>query len=198
MSESDPARRNHRILWAVFLSALVAHAWFVTRNWTTPYMPGHEFRQSQTAITTYYIDQQDNFGLLYETPIVGKPWVSILMEVPVYEWSVVGLSRAFKIPHYVAARTVSLACFYLTLPALYLLLGQCGLARARRLLPLALVKLAITGVVLIAMLCLLLWPWRTRGVDLRQVAIVAIAVIANFADGCGHNAVSAQHAGLPG
>jgi hypothetical protein len=46
------------------------------------------------------------------------------------------------------------------------------------LLPLALVKLALTGVVLIAMFGLLLWPRRARGVDLRRAAIVVIAVFA--------------------
>ncbi|MEJ1971463.1 MAG: glycosyltransferase family 39 protein [Lacunisphaera sp.] len=42
-------------------------------------------------------------------------------------------------PLQVAARTVTLACFYLTLPALYLLLGRLGLVPARRLLALALI-----------------------------------------------------------
>ena len=138
MSAPNPERRTNLILAGVFLAALVAHAWWVTRNWTAGFMPGHEFRQTQTAITSYYIDQQDNFSLLYETPIVGKPWVSILMEVPIYEWAVVGLSRLAHVPHVVAARTISLACFYLMLPALYLLLGRLGLAAPRRLLVLAL------------------------------------------------------------
>ncbi|MDB6114549.1 MAG: hypothetical protein JWQ62_1494, partial [Lacunisphaera sp.] len=114
----------------------------VTYHWTMGFMAGHEFRQSQTAITTYYIDQQNNFSLLYETPILGKPWVSILLEVPIYEWSVVLLSRATGLPHVVAARTISAACFYLMLPALYLLLGRCRLPPSRRLLVLALVLCA--------------------------------------------------------
>ncbi len=42
-------------------------------------------------------------------------------------------------PHVVAARTVSLACFYLTLPAFYLLLGRLAVPPPRRLLVLALV-----------------------------------------------------------
>ncbi len=42
-------------------------------------MPGHEFRQTQTALISSYIVQQDNFSLLYETPIVGKPWVSVFV-----------------------------------------------------------------------------------------------------------------------
>src|SRR6478736_1289680 len=138
MSVNNPVRRTNLILAGVFLAALFAHAWWVTRNWTAGFMPGHEFRQTQMAITTYYIDQQDNFSLLYETPILGRPWVSILMEVPIYEWAVVGLSRGAHVPHVVAARGISVTCFYLMLPALYLLLGRLGLAPPRRLLVLAL------------------------------------------------------------
>jgi len=141
MTEKFPAIPANRIFVLLFAVALAAHAWWVTRNWTTPFLAGHEFRQTQTAINTYYIDRQDNFSLLYETPIVGKPWVSVLMEVPIYEWAVVGLSRHAGLPYHLAARTVTLACFYLTLPALFLLLGLLHLERSRRLLILALTLL---------------------------------------------------------
>ncbi len=139
MSMGKTARRESQVLVGLFFAALLVHLAAVTHHWTVPHLAGHEFRQTQTAITTYYIDEQNNFSLLYETPILGKPWVSILMEVPIYEWSVVGLSRLTHLPHFLAARTISLACFYLMLPALYLLLGRLGLARSRRLLVLALV-----------------------------------------------------------
>lgn len=118
----------------LFAVALLGHGWLVTRNWTAGFMPGHEFRQTQTALISHYIDQENNFSPLYETPLVGKPWVSILLEVPIYEWSVVGLSRATGWSHVVAARTISLTCFYLFLPAVYLLLGRFGLTPPRRLL----------------------------------------------------------------
>jgi Dolichyl-phosphate-mannose-protein mannosyltransferase len=139
MRDFASSRRESRILIGVFFAALVLHFFLATFNWKTPFMPRHEFRQAQTAIISYYIDQQNDFSLLYETPIVGKPWVSILLEVPVYEWSVVWLSRAAGVPHFMAARTITLLCFYLTLPALYLLLGRLELPRPRRLLILALI-----------------------------------------------------------
>ena len=139
MSAPETSHRESRILSGLFLAALAFHLWAVTYNWKMPYMAGHEFRQAQTAITSYYIDQQDNFGLLYETPILGKPWVSILMEVPVYEWTVVCVSRLTGLPHVEAARGVSTGCFYLMLPAIYLLLARLGFSRPRRLLALALV-----------------------------------------------------------
>ena len=118
MANPESTRRENWILTAIFIAALCFHFYGVTLNWKAPFMAGHEFRQAQTAITTYYIDLQNNFSLLYETPILGKPWVSILMEVPVYEWSVILLSRAMGLPHFMAARTVSAACFYLFVPVM--------------------------------------------------------------------------------
>ena len=135
----DIARGESRVLTTIFVVALLFNLYGVTYNWTIGFMAGHEFRQAHTAIVAYYIDQQDNFSLLYETPIFGKPWVSLLLEVPIYEWAVVGLSRLTGLPHVIAARTISAACFYLTLPAIWLLLGRLGLPKPRRLLVLALI-----------------------------------------------------------
>ncbi|MEO6994164.1 MAG: hypothetical protein ABI273_11070 [Lacunisphaera sp.] len=137
-----PFRRERWIIIGVFWAALVIHFYFATFNWTVTFMPHQEFRQAQTAIVSYYIDLQNNFSWRYETPVVGKPWVSILLEVPIYEWSVVLLSRTVGCSQLVAARSISLGCFYLTLPAIYLLLGWLKLARNRRLLVLALILTA--------------------------------------------------------
>ncbi|MDQ5978317.1 MAG: hypothetical protein QG602_1291 [Verrucomicrobiota bacterium] len=134
MPEQPPARREGQILVGIFCVLLLAHLWFVTRSWNSGFLAGHEFRQTQTGLITHFIDRQNDFSLLYEAPIVGKPWVSVLLEVPIYQWSVVGLSRLTDLPHHVAARTISVACFYLTLPAAFLLLGRMGLvSRERRL-----------------------------------------------------------------
>ncbi len=141
MPETSPILRGNVVLVGVFICALLTHFWLTTRNWTAGFMPGHEFRQAQTAFISHFIDRNDDFSLLYEAPIVGKPWVSILLEVPLYEWSVVGLSRITGWPHVVSARTITLTCFYLTLPACWLLLGRLGLSHARRLLPLTLILL---------------------------------------------------------
>jgi len=114
-----------------FFVALALHFYFVTINWTWGFMLGHEFRQAQTALITEYIDRQNNFGIYYETPILGKPW-AFPLEFPFYQWAVVGVKRLFEIKDYEAARTVSLSCFYLALPAFYILLGTAGVSRAKR------------------------------------------------------------------
>lgn len=103
MANSCPSQRENVFLVGIFCTALIAHIFFAPSNWKAGFMAGQEFRQAQTALISYCIDQQNNCSPLCETPWVGKPWVSILLEVPVYEWSVVGLSRASGLAHLMAA-----------------------------------------------------------------------------------------------
>lgn len=117
---------------AVFAVLCAVHFFLATANWKYGFLIGHEFRQAQTAIITEYIDKQDNFSLYYETPILGKPW-AFPLELPFYQWCVVGVQRWLDIPSFQAARGVSLTCFYLTLPALYLLLGAFRVSGPERL-----------------------------------------------------------------
>ncbi|MBW7895652.1 MAG: glycosyltransferase family 39 protein [Opitutaceae bacterium] len=143
---NQPPKPTHsRRHWGVvllFVLAMGYNVWGVTYHFGMGFLAGHEFRQSQTALISRYIDRENNFGLLYETPILGKPWVSILMEVPIYEWSVVGLSRLTGWEHVISARLISVGCFYAMLGAVWLLLGRLGVARVRRLLFLALILAA--------------------------------------------------------
>jgi len=57
---------------------------------TRPVLGFHEFRQSQTAISAYWLAHGGPW-LAYETPIVGAPW-SIPFEFPLYQWLVALLS----------------------------------------------------------------------------------------------------------
>lgn len=172
---------------ALFVLALGFNLYGVTYHWTMGFMAGHEFRQAHTAIVAHYIDQQDNFSLLYETPIFGKPWVSLLLEVPIYDWSVVGLSRLTGLPHVVAARTITASCFYLTLPALWLLLGRLALPKPRRMLVLALVLSApvyifYSRAFLMDSMALMASAWWllafVRTMDERRWRWLALAIVA--------------------
>jgi hypothetical protein len=137
-AKSPPSQgRESAGLIIFFCVVLITHFCLATFNWHSGFLVEHEFRQTHTAIITYYLDKENRFSLHYTTPLFGKPW-SVPMEFPLYEWSVVLLSRAAHWPHFEAARAVSLTCFYLTLPAVWLLLGYAGLAAPRRLLALAL------------------------------------------------------------
>ncbi len=44
----------------------------------------HEFRQAQTALTTYWMTKGGDL-LAYETPVIGYPW-TIPFELPVFQW----------------------------------------------------------------------------------------------------------------
>jgi hypothetical protein len=61
------------------------------------------------------------------------------MEFPLYQWSVVWVGNTFELPLAVAGRTVSLVCFYVMLPGLFLLLARMGIATGARWLALMLV-----------------------------------------------------------
>lgn len=118
--------------------ALAFSLWAATVGWTNGNLRGGEFRQAQTAISTYFIQQEHNFSLAYPTPVLGKPW-SVPLEFPLYQWSVAGLGNATGLDLTTAARLISLACFYLTLPAVFLLLGDWNVPVGRRWLILGLI-----------------------------------------------------------
>jgi hypothetical protein len=131
-------RAEGRLTAVLFCLLFCFHAWTMTLGWTSLALPGVEFRQAQTAISAHFIQTERNFSLAYPTPVLGKPW-SIPMEFPLYQWATVWVSDATGLPLTQSGRAVSLACFYATLPALYLLLGCSGLAPSRRLLGLGFV-----------------------------------------------------------
>ncbi|WP_438479502.1 ArnT family glycosyltransferase [Oleiharenicola lentus] len=106
--------------------------------WESNNFPGAEFRQTQTAISAYYIQHDDNFSLAYPTPVLGKPW-SVPMEFPLYQWTVALVSSGTGLGLTQAGRGVSLVCFYLTLPAVFFLLGHLQVRAAHRMVALGLI-----------------------------------------------------------
>lgn len=121
---------------AFFLVCLTFHFWGVQVGWQSRNLPGVEYRQAQTALSAYWIKAENNFSLAYPTPVLGKPW-SVPMEFPLYQWTVVAVSRATGLDLIKAGRLVSQACFYLTLPAIFLLLARWTVAVRHRWLVLA-------------------------------------------------------------
>ena len=133
-----PSRWETRFALLLFAGATLWFGWAVSRGWSNGNLPGCEFRQSQTALSAYFIQRDHDFSLAYPTPVLGKPW-SIPMEFPLYQWSAVALGNATGLPLIQAGRTVSLVCFLLTLPAIGILLRRIGLDRPQRTIALALV-----------------------------------------------------------
>lgn len=135
---SPAGRTEQRIaLWLLCVAGLF-HLWTMTLGWNSANLPGNEFRQAQTAISAYHIQKDNDFSLAYPTPVLGKPW-SIPMEFPLYQWSAVVVSNVTSLELVQAGRLVSIVCFYLTLPAIYLLLGLGQLSKGRRYLALTFV-----------------------------------------------------------
>jgi hypothetical protein len=188
-----PAPSGAEVVFAVllFVAGLAFHAWGASVGWTSRNLPGVEYRQAQTALSTYFIQRDNNFSLAYPTPVLGKPW-SVPMEFPLYQWTVVVTSRVTGLGLTKAGRAVSVACFYLSLPALFLLLGRWGVAPGRRWLVLAAVVTCPLYVFygrafLIETMALMfsLWFWVAfeRAVAERHRGWLALTVLAGVGAG---------------
>jgi len=69
----------------LFALVVVVACWAMTRQLEKPMLGPHSFRQTQTAISTYYMAQDASMFADYITPVLGKPW-RIPMELPIYQW----------------------------------------------------------------------------------------------------------------
>ncbi|WP_424813618.1 hypothetical protein [Roseococcus sp. YIM B11640] len=93
-----------RLAWLVAALAL-AHGLYVLFGWLNePLLDRHAFRQTQTALSTYWIAQGGPI-LAYDTPVLGAPW-AIPFEAPVYH-AVVALVSKLGVPMDAAGRLVS-------------------------------------------------------------------------------------------
>lgn len=81
-------------------------------SWSQPIMDSvHSFRQTQTAISAYWLARGDGSLLDYQTPVLGYPW-SIPFEFPLYQWLVAkfsGVGDVTDIDH--AGRIVNVLFF---------------------------------------------------------------------------------------
>ncbi len=126
MPSEEKARSDFPVPRGLFVgllaAALLCSGWALTRGWHNSLRDAHEFRQLQTALTTFYF-KKEGLKLAYETPVLGPPW-SIPMEFPVYQAVVAKLSQAANLPLEESGRMVSIFFFYATLPAVWLLLRR--------------------------------------------------------------------------
>lgn len=70
----------------------------------------HGFRQTQTAITSYYFIH-DGFQIDYMTPVLGYPW-KIPFEFPIYQMIVSFISKFTHLNLEITGRLVSISAFY--------------------------------------------------------------------------------------
>jgi hypothetical protein len=190
-SYPPPARREAVVAWLIFAVAVLFFAWGVSVGWESKRLPGVEYRQAQTALSTYWIKHDRDFSLAYPTPVLGKPW-SVPMEFPLYQWTVVATGQLTGLGITKAARVVSITCFVLTWPALFLLLGRWQVAVGRRALVLAVVVscplyvfYARAFMIETMALMFALWFWVAfeRAVTTRRLAWLAAAMVAGSGAG---------------
>ena len=120
----------------LFVLALGYYLWAVSVGWNHTVADWHPFRQTQTAITAYYMVRMP-FKLAYETPILGPPW-AIPMEFPFYQWLAAGLVKMGGFSLDQTGRFLSVAFYLLTLIPVWVLLGVFRVAPRHRLVVLAL------------------------------------------------------------
>jgi hypothetical protein len=114
-------------LGALALAALAAHAFYVLAlGLDHPALDLHSFRQTQTAISAYWLWQGGPW-LDYATPVLGHPW-AIPFEFPLYQGAVAAL-RGAGIPIDVGGRLLSFAFYLATLWPLRVLLRSLGYPR---------------------------------------------------------------------
>ncbi len=93
-----------------------------------PLLDRHAFRQTQTAISAYYIAHGGPF-FAYETPLFGAPY-SAPFEFPLYQWIVAVVNRVTRMPLDGAGRAVSIAFFVATTVPFFRLLRRSEVSAA--------------------------------------------------------------------
>jgi hypothetical protein len=94
----------------LFYILLVIHLIFVCIGIDHSICDIHGFRQTQTAITSYYFIKE-GFDINYMTPVVGYPW-RIPFEFPVYQLIVAFISKVTHLDLDITGRIVSILAFY--------------------------------------------------------------------------------------
>lgn len=186
-----PSRMSSGLAAGTFALCLAFHFWGVQVGWESRNLPGVEYRQAQTAISAYWIKAENNFSLAYPTPVLGKPW-SIPLEFPLYQWTVVAVSRATGLELIKAGRVVGQTCFALAWPAIFLLLARWTVAVRHRWLVLATVVTcpfyifyarAFLMETMALMFSLWFWVAFERAVAGRHRGWLALAILAGTGAG---------------
>jgi hypothetical protein len=105
-----PTSDRTATLVLVMLCLLCAgHALYsLRRGLMSPVLESQGFRESQTALTAYWLWRGGPW-LAYETPVLGAPW-SVPFELPVYQ-GLVAMLRAIGVPIATGGRLVAFAAY---------------------------------------------------------------------------------------
>lgn len=124
-AESARADRIRNTLWILFGVAIAFNLLQLAVSWDKPILGAYAFRQTQTAISSYWIAKGAPW-LAYWTPVLGKPW-SIPFEFPLYQWLVACVAALFPAALTLdqAGRLVSEVFFLTCLWPAWRIAGRC-------------------------------------------------------------------------
>jgi hypothetical protein len=116
--EVPASRRSTRILLTMLLGAAIGYAsWHVVLTRNQPLLEQYAFRQTQTALTSYWF-LREGVSLAYQTPVLGDPW-RVPFEFPLYQLLVAGVTDVTHVPLDQAGRMLSVGFFLFSLLPLY-------------------------------------------------------------------------------
>ena len=115
------------MLMALALSAVGLFVFIAIRYSGQTLLEAHGFRQTQTALTTYWL-LQNGFSLAYETPVIGYPW-QIPLELPIFQYVVAAWTRLFGGNLDANGRIISAAFLVACIPPLASIVRQLELSR---------------------------------------------------------------------
>lgn len=111
--QAKTERYHELALSLTALAALLLGLGLLAMRWRLPLLGMHSFRQTYTAITSYWL-MKGSPWFAYETPVLGAPW-SIPFEFPFYQLIVAGLAEWSGLPLDSIGRLVSYLFVVLTI-----------------------------------------------------------------------------------
>jgi hypothetical protein len=138
---SAPGPESNGVLSRFLLPACLSVFLAVSAvGWDNTILDDHGFRQTQTAISTYYmVGQPPRFE--YETPVLGPPW-EIPFEFPVFQWLTAALVTVFQTPLEQTGRFVSVTLYLLCVIAANAVLNGLRWSRDARIITLSLMLMS--------------------------------------------------------
>jgi hypothetical protein len=109
------------VAYVLFMVAIIHAIFILSLGINKPLLDFHQFRQTQTALTTYWIIKGGPW-FAYETPVLGAPW-AIPFEFPVYQLLTAGLSSLGG-PLEISGRIVGYSFFLASLWPLWVLIEE--------------------------------------------------------------------------
>jgi len=105
LSDREGDRSSRMAMRLLFAAALLVSLLVLASSWHLPILEMHSFRQTQTAISSYWMSTTSNW-LAYPTPVLGYPW-ALPFEFPFFQAVVLAATSALPINLDQAGRLVS-------------------------------------------------------------------------------------------